>query len=339
LEWTYSNLDWHLIKPNASPVLKRKAMATDAIDMESVKKSSEGPRKRQKTPKKQGNVESRHICAMPEGTHWSNNSCAYDAIITMLFNTWKEHMYTNNITWTEINNEVMSELLQGFNDYANRPVTLEQHHLSLEEVHNSMQRNLGYLSDQFQFGSFTSISSVLKHVLKCNRPITSWVRRCRVRTHPTIRETIDNTCLVTTYPLPNQSLQEHLNNFHQELSSCCELCGQLQVRVTTFNCLPPLLAFQWVGGNAPMLEQEINITANTSHATYTLRGVIHYTLNHFTAHIVLASGTWFHDGIVTGQSLAWQPLQQQHQDTVIVLFIAKYQPHKNLELPCKAMAY
>jgi hypothetical protein len=202
----------------------------------------------------------------------------------------------------------MSDLLQGFNDYTNRPLTPSQHQLSLEDVRNSMQRKLGSLSDQFEFGNFTSISSVLEHVLKCEQSIMSWMRRCRVRNHPTTRETIDNTCLVTTYPLPGQSLQEHLNNFHQELASHCGSCGQLQVREATFNRLPPLLAFQWVTGTTPTLEQQINVTANNTQKIYTLKGVIHYANSHFTTHIILTSGTWFHDGIVTGRSVAWQPL-------------------------------
>ena len=83
-----------------------------------------------------------------------------------------------------------------------------------------------------------------------------------------MRETADNTCLVTTYPLPDQSLQRHLDDFHQELASHCEICGQLQVRVATFNRLPPLLAFQWVGETAPTLTQEVNITAGNTQKRY-----------------------------------------------------------------------
>jgi hypothetical protein len=203
------------------------------------------------------NVLLRLNSAQPEGTRWSNNSCVYDAIITVLFNTWKENMYMSNITWTEINNEIMSELLQGFNDYANRSLTPAQHQLSLEAIQNSMQRGLNSLSNQFQF-NLTSIPSVLEHVLKCEQPVTSWVQRCRTRNHPTIRETTDNMCLVTTYLLPDQSLQEHLDNFHQKLASHCRSCEQLQVRVATFNCLPPLLAFQCVSGTAPTFNRPGN---------------------------------------------------------------------------------
>jgi len=31
----------------------------------------------------------------PIGTHWSNNSCAYDAIITILFNIWHNLSHTH----------------------------------------------------------------------------------------------------------------------------------------------------------------------------------------------------------------------------------------------------
>ena len=81
--------------------------------------------------------------------------------------------------------------------------------------------------------------------------------------------------------------------------------------------LPPLLAFQWVGGITPTLAQEIRISANSIQKMYTLRGVIHFAQNHFTAHVRVASGTWFHNGMVTGRSLVWQPLQDHHLSTTV----------------------
>jgi hypothetical protein len=75
-----------------------------------------------------------------------------------------------------------------------------------------------------------------------------------------------------------------------------------------------LLAFEWPEGVTPVLPNVIRITANNEQHMFALKGVIHYADNHFTDHVRLPSGTWFHDGIVTGRSLMLQQLQQHHLD-------------------------
>jgi hypothetical protein len=210
----------------------------------------------------------------------------------------------------------MIELINGFNNYTARLITT-QHGQSLENVHEQMQWGLIGVSTEFGFGLFTSISSVLQLVLQHNEAVTSCMRRCTVPTHPAIQERLDNkTCLITTFPSIGQSLQQHLDNFQHELGSHCRVCNQQQIRITTFYCLPPLLAFEWPGGVTPSLPDIITVTAEIQQA-YALKGVIHYGQNHFTAHVKLTSGTWYHDGMVTGRALALQPLLQQNLNTAI----------------------
>jgi hypothetical protein len=256
------------------------------------------------------------VTCIPEGTQWSNNSCAYDAIVTILFNIWREEALTNNATWSDIGNSLMTGLVHGFNNHINGSLS-GQHWQSLEDVREQMQRGMIYISAEFQFGLFTSIPSVLRLVLQHGQTITSCVRRCAVSTHPSIQEGSNKTCLITPLSYTGQSLQQHLDNFQHELMSRCRVCNERQMRVTTFHHLPPLLAFDLTGGLMPTLPLTISIIANEMQQTFTLKGVIHYAHNHFTAHVRLATGTWFHDGMVTGRALRQQPLQQQHFNTAI----------------------
>ncbi|KAF8237914.1 hypothetical protein L208DRAFT_1127085, partial [Tricholoma matsutake] len=226
-------------------------------------------------------------------------SCAYDAVVTVLFNTWKEDILTNSIIWSEINNSLMIEMIHGFNNHTNRQ-PLSQPQCSLEDVRDCMRRGLTHLSADFQWGGFTSIPSVLQHVLQHNKTITTCVRRCTVSTHPSMQERVNKTCLVTTFPEAGITLQQHLDDFHQELISHCEICDRPQQRKTTFQYLPPLLAFEWPGGEAPTLTDIIVVSTNNEECRFTLIGLIYYEHNHFTAHVKLDSGTWFHDGMVTG---------------------------------------
>ncbi|KAF8236802.1 hypothetical protein L208DRAFT_1012373, partial [Tricholoma matsutake] len=225
-------------------------------------------------------------------------SCSYDTIVTILFNAWREQPTIYSVSWAEINNNLMTALIHGFNNHANRPPPGD-HHFSLEDVQDYMRRGLIQRSADFEFGQFTSIAAVLGYLLKHNQTVTSSVRMCSEVTHPAMRETNNKCCLVTTLPTQGQSLQDHLDHFGLSLPSRCEVCDQPQLRRTTFKHHPPLLAFEWPDNGIPVLDNIIHIVVDTTNVQYILQGVIHYQHNHFTAHIKLSSGTWSHDGIAT----------------------------------------
>ena len=98
-----------------------------------------------------------------------------------------------------------------------------------------------------------------------------------------------------------RTVQQNINEPHVALSSRCHECNNFQVRTTTFQTLPPLLACEW-GTQPPMLNPKLTITVqHTQTATYQLRGIIYHDGNHFTAHIINSTGQmWYHDGMQTG---------------------------------------
>jgi hypothetical protein len=69
----------------------------------------------------------------PVGTQWSNNSCAYDAVITVLFNIWHDLHHTHQALWTNLGNNPMISLLNGFQNHTSI-VPLLTHGLSLERI-------------------------------------------------------------------------------------------------------------------------------------------------------------------------------------------------------------
>jgi hypothetical protein len=268
------------------------------------------------TEKKNKSEGNEQLLWLPEGTRWSNNSCAYDAVVTVLFNGWKEESLTNNITWSEIDNRLMTGLIHGFVDHTDRLPSAQQQ-CSLEDVCNCMQRELIHLSAEFQWGNFTSIPSVLQHVLQHHVTITSCMRRCSISAHPSAQERDNKTCLVLTFPKPGQSLQQHLDDFQQELMSRCGICNRFQERRISFQHLSPLLAFEWPGGEAPALSDMIRVSTSNEECMFALLGIIYYGFNHFTAHVKLSSGTWFHDGMVTGCRLTKEPSQGHYHSNAI----------------------
>lgn len=68
-----------------------------------------------------------------------------------------------------------------------------------------------------------------------------------------------------------------------------------------FYLAPPLLAFD-LGQHVPTINCLIRVTCNDGlEVAYSLRDVIYYANEHFTARGITSSGqTWFHDGMFTG---------------------------------------
>ena len=63
---------------------------------------------------------------IPQGMIWSNSSCAYDSIFTILFSIWCNNKNFWNYNFHEMNNPFIIALSHGFNDVANNLKTLIQ---------------------------------------------------------------------------------------------------------------------------------------------------------------------------------------------------------------------
>jgi hypothetical protein len=132
---------------------------------------------------------SSHTCpTYPHGSAYLCHSLGMGTDTGMLKSIWGLPVQiSNNITWSEIDNGLMAGLIHRLNNHTDRQLSAQQQH-SLEDVYNYMQRALIHLSAEFQWGSFTSIPSILQHVLQHNITITSCARRCSVSTHPSTQE-------------------------------------------------------------------------------------------------------------------------------------------------------
>ncbi|KAF8224927.1 hypothetical protein L208DRAFT_1308350, partial [Tricholoma matsutake] len=51
---------------------------------------------------------------VPVGTQWHNNSCAYDATVTTLFNIWREEPTSTTVSWQAIGSDHLRTLTQSF---------------------------------------------------------------------------------------------------------------------------------------------------------------------------------------------------------------------------------
>jgi len=70
-------------------------------------------------------IESGNHYLIPRGMIWSNNSCAYDSVFTVLFSIWCGNKNLWHFNFQEIDNPFIKALANGFIDANNNRKTLE----------------------------------------------------------------------------------------------------------------------------------------------------------------------------------------------------------------------
>ena len=64
---------------------------------------------------------------IPMGTHWQNNSCAYNAVLIILFNVWWEDPDAIQVDWQELQSVQLNELLSTFQSHESLPGDHDTH--------------------------------------------------------------------------------------------------------------------------------------------------------------------------------------------------------------------
>ncbi|KAF8239981.1 hypothetical protein L208DRAFT_1077362, partial [Tricholoma matsutake] len=86
LEWPHHKLDWEIIQPKNHK--EKKHVESGKCGVSPTPLTPEKGVKKAKMPEHTSSVVPQSW--KPEGTQWLNNSCAYDTIVTLMFNMWKD---------------------------------------------------------------------------------------------------------------------------------------------------------------------------------------------------------------------------------------------------------
>jgi hypothetical protein len=256
---------------------------------------------------------------IPIGTRWQNNSCAYDAICTVLFNVWRENPAATTLSWNELNNDVLNTLTDTFKSHVDFHTGSGSASCSLEQIRDRLRRRLAIMDDEFSFGRYASVHAIMNRLLASQGPVTRSIRCCRRNLNHIVDgdERISSSCEIVPIgsALTEHSLQEYIDNFSVPLSVTCPECMSEVVRSFSFVLHPPILCIE-LWQRPRLLDPVLHIDAGGLHRRYTLRGVIYFSGEHFTSRVITRSGmVWFHDGIFTGGSLVYE---SQHISTIPV---------------------
>jgi hypothetical protein len=247
---------------------------------------------------------------IPLGTQWHNNSCVYDAMVTILFNMWSDpNPATTSLEDTQC--VMFDALIKSFHSHeSQRQIESGTPVFSLEQIREFLRRRLARLSQEFTFGSYTSVQSLAEFLFSAQEIVTTSLIFCSEghdgvngRNHRSSSSNYQIIILDTT----ENSLQACMDNFRHQLGSRCVTCNTHLTKYITFVRTPPLLAFDLSSGSTLSLDPVLWILCNNSCIRYNLRGIIYYDNQHFTERVVTSTGMiWFHDGIFTGRSLVYE---------------------------------
>lgn len=252
---------------------------------------------------------------VPLGTQWHNNSCAYDAIITTLFNIWydpnpasESESLTTSFEDTQC--IMFNALIQSFHTHKSTSgVESGSATFSLEEIRDYFRRRLARLSQEFTFGIYTSIQSISEYLFHAEEIVTTSDISCPEGHNEIGRNQQSSTSnyQIIVVGIAQISLQACMNDFSFELGSKCMTCDANLMKHTVFVQTPPLLAFDISNGLIVSIKPVLWILCDGNRVRYVLRGVIYFDNQHFTERIITSSGmVWFHDGIFTGRSLVYE---------------------------------
>ena len=236
---------------------------------------------------------------IPQGMIWSNNSCAYDSIFTIIFSIWcnNKNLWTYN--FHRMNNPFIVALSNGFNDVDNNIK-------SLETIRDDVRRNLHeFFPQTMAFGNFTSVENIFSALLETTYRVQLVEYRC-YNNH--VRRMSDSYSLVLLNGTGHyNSIQEWASRGQEETRHTCTICNEHVFIKYGFDNLnmPSLFVFEF-SNQVLHINLLIDIQLQNDPQRLRLAGVIYYGQHHFTAQIILSDGQiWFYDGIETGRNLIY----------------------------------
>ena len=250
---------------------------------------------------------------IPYGTSWHENSCAYDAVLSIMHSIWacnKKH-YTQ--VFRDMNTDFIGALAL---DYARHSSSL----ISLESARDNLRRSLHQVVPHyFTWGQYTSVCNLLEYMLTTPHVTLNSYLTCKNNHATNPRATNNNTCCLI-YAGTNiyDSILSWVADMSETTSHKCPSCGELQLLKNEFAFPLPVIALDFSGQRIE-LNHTFTIAINNADVLYKLRGIIYYGDSHFTSHVIFDNSmTWFHDGIATRQSLIYEGILSNISESLFI---------------------
>jgi hypothetical protein len=236
---------------------------------------------------------------VPKGFSWSNNSCAYDSVLTILFTLWTSGNRQHDDLFQGINSPLARILCQSFKNI----ITSDHEYEMQRDLFRYALENIDPINHKF--GDFTAVGSLLNHLLATEHETKRVHNRC-LNNHT---ETVHSLSSGLFQPATevHSSIQQWINLPSLLTRRRCRVCNDLYSCITNYIALPQVIAFE-ITDKETVLNRVISVKllSNTI-LNYRLAGIIYFGDMHFVARIIRQDGQiWFHDGITTQRSLIYE---------------------------------
>ncbi|KAF8581101.1 hypothetical protein K439DRAFT_1355102 [Ramaria rubella] len=251
----------------------------------------------------------------PHGIKWDSMwwSCAYDSIIVILFNIWKDLKELN--LHSTIETPYLHQLHDGF-------AKVEIGNTSLNHVCNEIRMRLHNTNEtmfpkgangasvrntcEYRFRLYPDKATMHIQCPKCHTIVHTQHEEYLVQDLNFDRQKLSNM----NKALDKKALQSYIDYaFNQNIFQQCSMCNVHMRACTTFQCTPNIYIF-----NMEMTPRNDNLSKvvklplddNKVHKMQ-LRGIIYHGGYHFTARIIDSnSNCWYYDGIETSTTCIYE---------------------------------
>jgi hypothetical protein len=248
----------------------------------------------------------------PCGFMWDvdNWSCAYDSVLFVLANLWKEatDLQRNNFMNVNCTLDTLAPILDD--------ATSAQPTTSYTQLRNFCRHILHQNKPEiFQYGqTLVSVADVVSNLfcLESRKPVVKFHLHCHnckqhqyrlIHSVPIHHNHLYwNNSEVVTYPKSISTLLQKV--LKGPINRSCQICGEdMTLSMERSQDTPPLLVFDLSGVDSlPQINQTLHLSSAAHKKTrYLLKGVIYYKNNHFTStYITTDKHRWWNDDISTG---------------------------------------
>src|SRR6266540_3266875 len=235
---------------------------------------------------------------VPNGFAWSDNSCAYDSVLTILFSIWASDDQQSGELFSGIKSNLAKMLHKTFQNIANDDGFEKHRDIFRHALESIDPRN-------HKFGELAAVESLLDHLLATEHETTRIHNICS-NNH---LETVHSIHSGHNHPgmVVHDSIQQWINLSGSPIRRRCRVCNEPYTRITVYNDLPQVIAFE-LRDKSTLLDSTIQVKQLTgTQLTYRLAGVVYFGDMHFVTRIVRQDGQiWFHDGITTQRNLIYE---------------------------------
>ena len=199
---------------------------------------------------------------VPIGTVWSQNSCAYDAVLCIIHSIWSSNKNVYTYLFGSLN-EILQKLVSNFIKHASGTKTLES-------TRDDTRRHLHRLApSHFTWGQFTSASVLIDYMLTMPTTTIQSEHICKNGHISRTRRTNNTCCLLTIGSTSANSVANWMQEKKEETNLNCRSCSEKMAIIHQFLVPLPIIALD-IPSQQLQFDHTFHVAINNEECTYKL---------------------------------------------------------------------